>query len=574
MDLRRPRALLVVIFGLASAACADAVPTGRALDSAVLVPSASLIPSASDAGALPVHRIRAVTTRYMEGSVLDETSVDVSPTDAEWVVTLDVPGVRAGDVIVVYVYLLHIAGDGTVSVQFSGRTDPIEVVGGEAITPTVPIVRGPVENLFTTSVTITSAPTTMLEGTTATLGATSASSAGSSPTVFWTSLDTMVLTLDGMTATAVAPGRVEVVASAGAFADTVAIDVVPVDQIPPTVSGTTPSAGAVAVTPSVVLSALFSERLDPASVNAASFVLRDSVGAQVPATVTYADSVATLTPLQLLDTLHSYTATITTGVTDAAGNALVNDYVWSFSTGAGAVLLSSFDPGLGTLVSIAFDPVSGNLFLLDDFATEIFEYTTQGQPVTPGIPRPGLSSNDIDLDFLPVPATLGASAVPANALLVVNGEANPGTLFAIDKDDGAIIDSIPLPAGTGNSVGGAYHAELGTFMSVDWTSETITEIEMPTGVVLNAFSVQAAGAPTFDVHFGDIEVDQPSTYVLVVSSSQSVVRILTPFGGWVLDVDVAPLGIAGMSGAAWDGQTRTLWVSTTGGMVYQVGRLF
>jgi hypothetical protein len=49
--------------------------------------------------------------------------------------------------------------------------------------------------------------------------------------------------------------------------------------------------------------------------------------------VTYAGTVATLTPASDLAANTTYTATITTGVNDLAGNALAANKTWSFSTG-------------------------------------------------------------------------------------------------------------------------------------------------------------------------------------------------------------------------------------------------
>ena len=51
-------------------------------------------------------------------------------------------------------------------------------------------------------------------------------------------------------------------------------------------------------------------------------------------TVTYAGTGAIFAPASDLTASTVYTATITTGAKDLAGNALASDYVWSFTTGA------------------------------------------------------------------------------------------------------------------------------------------------------------------------------------------------------------------------------------------------
>jgi hypothetical protein len=72
-------------------------------------------------------------------------------------------------------------------------------------------------------------------------------------------------------------------------------------------------------------------------------VLQDGGGTAVPATVAYdaGTLTATLTPSAALDPSTTYTATVQGSnpggppvVTDAAGNALVNDESWSFTTAA------------------------------------------------------------------------------------------------------------------------------------------------------------------------------------------------------------------------------------------------
>ena len=85
-------------------------------------------------------------------------------------------------------------------------------------------------------------------------------------------------------------------------------------------------------------SATFSEPLDPTTINAGTFELRDSVNSLVPASVTYNSTtfVATLTP-GTLATGTVYTVTIRGGsveprVKDPAGNALTANFTWSFTT--------------------------------------------------------------------------------------------------------------------------------------------------------------------------------------------------------------------------------------------------
>ena len=104
--------------------------------------------------------------------------------------------------------------------------------------------------------------------------------------------------------------------------------------VPPTVISVTPPNGATSVCPSTVVTATFSQPMNPATINTTTFTLTGPGTTPVAGTVTYVVSsyVATFTPTNplALDTL--YTATITTGAQDLAGDPLANDYVWTFTT--------------------------------------------------------------------------------------------------------------------------------------------------------------------------------------------------------------------------------------------------
>ena len=80
------------------------------------------------------------------------------------------------------------------------------------------------------------------------------------------------------------------------------------------------------------VSVTFDEPINPASVTASSFTLRDAGDALVPATVIVLGRIATLTPDAPLAYSSTYTALIAAGVMDLTGNATAGDYSWSFTT--------------------------------------------------------------------------------------------------------------------------------------------------------------------------------------------------------------------------------------------------
>ena len=103
------------------------------------------------------------------------------------------------------------------------------------------------------------------------------------------------------------------------------------DTIPPRVILTDPANGDSNVIRSKVITATFSKVMNPATINTNTFTLRQGT-TLIPGTVTYAGSTASFTPTANLAFNTTYTATITTGARDMANNALVSNYVWSFTT--------------------------------------------------------------------------------------------------------------------------------------------------------------------------------------------------------------------------------------------------
>ncbi|MEX2502986.1 MAG: Ig-like domain-containing protein, partial [Trueperaceae bacterium] len=105
------------------------------------------------------------------------------------------------------------------------------------------------------------------------------------------------------------------------------------DTSAPTVVETTPSDGATAPTNEPV-SATFDEAIDDSTLTTSSFVLVGPGATVVAGTVSYDEATQTAvhTPTVALDADTAYTATLSTDVTDVAGNALDASVSWSFTT--------------------------------------------------------------------------------------------------------------------------------------------------------------------------------------------------------------------------------------------------
>lgn len=104
------------------------------------------------------------------------------------------------------------------------------------------------------------------------------------------------------------------------------------DRTQPTVSKPVPSKGALDVAINSVISATFSEAMDPATVNPDTVVLK-AAGQKILYAVQLNGATVTLKPASELKRDTNYTVTITTGVKDLAGNAPVSDFSWTFRTG-------------------------------------------------------------------------------------------------------------------------------------------------------------------------------------------------------------------------------------------------
>ncbi|MCL0105009.1 Ig-like domain-containing protein [Dehalococcoidia bacterium] len=128
------------------------------------------------------------------------------------------------------------------------------------------------------------------------------------------------------------------------------------DVIPPTVVSTSPEAGARHVPVDVKISVTFSEDMDAATINTATFTLMTADGTRIAGRVTYdpATRTATFIPHENLAHDTVYTATITTGARDLAGNGLAQEFSWDFTTRPEPIDLAPIIEGVATAARVAF----------------------------------------------------------------------------------------------------------------------------------------------------------------------------------------------------------------------------
>lgn len=107
------------------------------------------------------------------------------------------------------------------------------------------------------------------------------------------------------------------------------------DTTAPKVVFTAPVNGATAVPVNQKASVAFNEDMDQDSLNSATFNMKQG-STPVSGKVTSTDTTATFTPARPFEKDKAYTATMTTGAKDLAGNALAGNYQWGVTTGPAA----------------------------------------------------------------------------------------------------------------------------------------------------------------------------------------------------------------------------------------------
>jgi len=176
---------------------------------------------------------------------------------------------------------------------------------------------------------------------------------------------------------------------------------VPITMVPGTVtipqlSTTSPADGATGVAYLPVISATFTEALDPTTVTAATFSVVETLsGTAVAGTVSASGTTAAFTPSANLLPNTDYTVTISTGVRSAYGIPLTQSVVWLFTTMPTIPTVTAVNPAdgeadvaLNAVITAAFseamDPatIDASTFTLSGGATGTVNYNAPGRTAT------------------------------------------------------------------------------------------------------------------------------------------------------------------------------------------------
>ena len=175
----------------------------------------------------------------------------------------------------------------------------------------------------------------------------------------------------------------------------------------PMVIDTNPDNAATNVPLNQVITVTFNEEMNPSTINSSSFIVTGA--STIAGTLTYSGVTATFTPNANLTPNTTYVVKITTTVKDLRGNALQEDYLFSFSTGATLqplVLTTSPTPNeigvvLNKVVSATFnmpmDPATINTttFTLKQGTTTITGVVTYSGNTALFTPNANLTANTV-----------------------------------------------------------------------------------------------------------------------------------------------------------------------------------
>jgi len=114
------------------------------------------------------------------------------------------------------------------------------------------------------------------------------------------------------------------------------------ESLPPTVNSTSPTHNANGVAIGSSITATFSKPMNGSTIDTNTFSLDNGV----TGTVSYDANSATarFTPTSKLDYDTTYTVTITTGAEDLAGNPMLADYTWTFTTKSEKIIAAEVVP--------------------------------------------------------------------------------------------------------------------------------------------------------------------------------------------------------------------------------------
>jgi uncharacterized repeat protein (TIGR02543 family) len=223
-------------------------------------------------------------------------------------------------------------------------------------------------------------------------------------------------------------------------------EVVEIVGVCPIVLSTVPDTDAINVPLDQVITVTFNEEVDPETINEDTFTIDGATS--VVGTVTSSGATATFTPSADLAPNTTYTGMVTTSVKDPMGNALQENYVWTFTTipevtlsatpEAGGTLIGAGTYADGSSVTVAAIPNDGFTFTNWTVGEAVVSTSSSYQFEMDG--NIELMANftavtagnfTVNLSSLPIAGgtTNGSGQYSANSTVTVAALPNPGYVF-------------------------------------------------------------------------------------------------------------------------------------------------
>ena len=286
------------------------------------------------------------------------------------------------------------------------------------------------------------------------------------------------------------------------------------DITPPTLSFTAPTNGQTAVPLNRIISVAFSEVMDPLTITTTTFSVTDPAGTSVLGNVAPHGTTATFTPTSNLAVNTLYTGKVTTGVKDLAGNAMIANYVWTFTTG---VALDTTRPTVSSAIPVTnATGVALNSNMTATFSevmdpstitTVTFTLTQGGTPVAGAVTYSGVTAIFIPNAYLTgstlytATITTGAKDLAGNSL-AVDYAWTFTTGAAPDTTRPTVSSTIPVNNATGvalNSNMSATFSEAMDPLTITTVTFTLTQGGTPVAGAVTYSGVTATFKPNADL---------------------------------------------------------------------------
>jgi hypothetical protein len=380
------------------------------------------------------------------------------------------------------------------------------------------------------------------------------------------------------------------------------------DTVLPLVSSNAPVAGAEGVPVGLQITATFSEAMQASSIMSATFYLTDGTQNIVPATVSYSSATtsATLFPTSPLQPNAMYVATLRGGtavprVRDLAGNSLLADHTWTFTTSSTPTLpsLQVFDtttdegqsPGTTLRFTVSLSAASSQTVTVNyatsngsaqagtDFLATSGQLTfspgAMSQPIDVAIVADMTFENDETL-FVEITQPTGATIADGQAVGTIrNDDAAPPAVglvaaYGFNETTGTAAADASGNNRTGTVSGAAWNpaGRFGGALNFDGVNDWVTvadaaALDLATGLTLSAW-VQ----PTTNAGWRTVAMKEAPGGLAYVLYTSDGLRPNTAVNTGAGDLEVSagaapPLNTWTYLSATYDGATLRLFVNGT-----------